>query len=353
MSWFTHGLALGSWPADVDVDVESSDGYRGLEEAEACHELTDCAVLGKPLPAVTVEMSACRKGQYLVNFSPTVSGRYPFFLDQDRGARRTGPWSVTVAAADPEARMSRVNLKDLEGGGWEGEGQGGGGGEEGGREEGERHVAVAGDVVVLHVQARDGYGNANRAQCLFGVRGHLEYLRELTSRTLEHGGYSVSSLQESSPTSWPYTPEAVPEVDALLTRYCDICTRYCDICMCLSHMCYMYTYIHKREKPETRNPKPETRNPKPETRNPKPESYHPLPPTPYPLPALAGCGPSWSGRPRVHARKDASQLPRADLRPLNSHLFHCVTVTYQSVELDMVCLLNTLVLEYVCCHCGI
>jgi hypothetical protein len=227
MSWFTHGLALGS----SDADVESSDGYDGLEEAEACLELTDCAVLGKPLPAVTVEMSACRKGQYLVNFSPTVSGRYAFFLDQVGSPRRTGPWSVTVAAADPEARMSRVNLKDLEGGGGEGEYQEGGRG---------RHVAVAGEVVVLQVQARDGYGNANRAQCLFGVRGHLEYLRELTSRALEHGGYSVSSLQESSPTSWPYTPEAVPEVDGLLMNNSYVamrCSHDAHACMRCTCMC--------------------------------------------------------------------------------------------------------------------
>jgi len=179
-----------SWATDGTVDAES---LTGLQEHDECSSLSAC-LLGPPLIGVPVEVSACQRGQLLINYRPTISGRYAFILDVGGSIGRSAPWSISVAADAPHVRMSTATIKDLTlatpGGG---------------------QSAVVGSQGSLYVQARDLYGNANKAVCLYQVGGTLTFERLLTSEHLKHGGYSIANLQDSSPQAWPYTQDIILE----------------------------------------------------------------------------------------------------------------------------------------------
>jgi hypothetical protein len=193
-----------SWAIDGTSDVEA---LSGLKEHEECKEMSSCRP-GAPLPPVPVQVSKCQRGQLLVNYRPTVSGRYAFILDAGGSIGRSAPWSVSVAAMPPNVSMSTATFRDLMM-----ETPGGG------------QSAVAGQVGSLQVQARDKFGNANYAQCLSQVEGHLTYERDLTSKHLKHGGSSISALEDSSPESWPYSPNnALERLDPVVMDACD-CVR--------------------------------------------------------------------------------------------------------------------------------
>ena len=115
-------------------------------------------------------------------------------LDLGGSIGRSAAWSIVVAAAAPHVPMSTATIKDLEL-----------------KAPGGSQSAMAGIVCSFLVQARDMYGNANQAECLFNVQGRLIYDRLLTSQHLEHGGSSIASLHDSMRGGWPYTPETVLE----------------------------------------------------------------------------------------------------------------------------------------------
>jgi hypothetical protein len=138
-----------SWTTDGSLD--DSEPYSGLQEHVECQEASQCRA-GMALPPVPVSLSACQRGQILVNYRPTISGRYAFILDIEGSIGRSAAF------------------------------------------------AMAGIVCSFLVQARDMYGNANQAECLFNVQGRLIYERLLTSQHLEHGGSSIASLYDSMRT---------------------------------------------------------------------------------------------------------------------------------------------------------
>jgi len=183
-----------SWATDGDPNDNETLTGSGFEEHSECSRLSICR-RGPPLPAVPVSVSPCRRGQLLVNYRPSVSGRYAFILDVGGSIGRSAPWSIVVAAAAPSVALSSVTFEDLmvatPGGG---------------------QSAVVGGTGVFYLQARDHFGNANTAQCLYKVAGFLAYERLLSSQHLEHGGTSVAAMQASSPLGWPYSPEVVEEV---------------------------------------------------------------------------------------------------------------------------------------------
>ena len=197
-----------SWAVDGTSDVET---LTGLEEHKECRELSSCSP-GPPLSPVPVLVSECQRGQLLVNYRPTVSGRYAFILDLGGSIGRSAPWSVSVAAMSPDVRMSTATIRDLMV-------QTPGGGQS----------AVAGEVGSLQVQARDRFGNANYAECLSEVGGELIYERDLTSQHLKHGGSSIAALEDSSPEGWPYSPNTASEHLDPVIMEAGKCVRGCTI----------------------------------------------------------------------------------------------------------------------------
>jgi hypothetical protein len=139
-------------------------------------------------------MSACQRGQILVNFVPTIAGRYAFVLEVGGVQGRVGPWSILVAAAPTDPAKSTLTFRDL------GLPRPGGG-----------HAAEARREAALTVQARDVFGNRNHAECLRAVKGHLAYARAHSSTLHKHGGAAVGDLLQSSPAHKPFGPYAVRE----------------------------------------------------------------------------------------------------------------------------------------------
>ena len=187
-----HGYSLGAngvWQA-TEADLETENG---LAEHEECRELSACRP-GAPLLPVPAPMSACQRGQILVNFVPTIAGRYAFVLEVGGVQGRVGPWSILVAAAPTDPAKSTLTFRDL------GLPRPGGG-----------HAAEARREAALTVQARDVFGNRNHAECLRAVKGHLAYARAQSSTLHRHGGAAVGDLLQSSPAHKPFGPYAVRE----------------------------------------------------------------------------------------------------------------------------------------------
>ncbi|EKX41461.1 hypothetical protein GUITHDRAFT_141946 [Guillardia theta CCMP2712] len=165
----------------------------GLQENSLCLNRTSCPP-GPPLPAVSVQYSACRRGQILLNAMPTISGQYAFIVDVGGsiGTIRGSPWSMLVVGGKSVASMATITWEDLTGTG---------------------SIALLASSLTL--QARDAFGNPN-AECARGVEGNLTYLPLDSSQRLEYGGKSVLNMLDSSPTFWPFSQYPVPEASPWL-----------------------------------------------------------------------------------------------------------------------------------------